>query len=87
MENLKKHFKQNEWNLITDILENGKSSTWGELAIKYNIKFSCYFIILSANYRDICLMATRARGVPIFVLNLLSSFSLLFIIIGITISQ
>nr|DAO45945.1 MAG TPA: hypothetical protein [Crassvirales sp.] len=32
-------------------------------------------------------MATRARGVPIFVLNLLSSFSLLFIIIGITISQ
>jgi len=42
---------------------------------------------LCANYKDICLMATRARGVPIFVLNLLSSFSLLFIIIGITISQ
>lgn len=38
MENLKKHFKQNEWNLITDILKNGKSNTWVYLAIKHNIR-------------------------------------------------
>lgn len=35
---IKDLFRENEWNLILDILENGKTTTWYELAIKYNIR-------------------------------------------------
>lgn len=38
MTNLKSLFKQNEWNLIQDILEKGKNNSWYELAVKYNIR-------------------------------------------------
>jgi hypothetical protein len=31
-------FRQNEWDMIQDILKNGRSTTWSELAIRYDIK-------------------------------------------------
>lgn len=38
MSNIKNLFKDNEWMMIQDILNNGRTDTWGDLAIKYNIK-------------------------------------------------
>jgi hypothetical protein len=47
MQNIKNLFKENEWELITEILENGRKSEngtivkWYTLARKYNIRNKC----------------------------------------------
>lgn len=38
MQNLKSLFKQNEWNLVQDILENGKTDSWLNYARDYEIR-------------------------------------------------
>jgi DNA polymerase elongation subunit (family B) len=38
MQNLQNLFRENEWNLIQDILTNGKTESWYELSTRYNIK-------------------------------------------------
>ena len=38
MTGLKENFSQNHWNLIIDVLNNGRRVSWFELAQKYNIR-------------------------------------------------
>lgn len=38
MQSLKNYFKENEWKLVIDILENGKNESWLEIAEKFQIR-------------------------------------------------